>query len=112
MSPHVDVPIAGWYRRKLTRGGPYVGVVLYYSCPFHFENDNMTVDRSRPLLCLVNGEHADAMDQWTWIAGSRITEAEYSYLMADASHALEFRPSAPRANPRKTIDLMDSELPF
>lgn len=112
MSPRVDIPVPGWYRRKLTRGGPYVGVVLYYSCPFYFENGNMTIDRSRPLLCLVNGEQADPLDQWTWIAGNRISEAEYRYLVADASHAMEFRPAAPLARPRESINLLEAELPW
>ena len=113
MSPRVDVQVPGFYKRKLTKGGPYVGVVLFYSCPFFAIDDgNVTVERSRPLLCQVNGQWADPIQEWSWIAGSRITAAEFHYLMADADHAMQYRPTAPRANPRRKIDLMESELPF
>lgn len=108
----VDMPVPGWYRRRLIKGGPMVGVLIFVPCPFFFADGEMTVERSRPLVCLVNGQHENALDQWTWVAGSRISEAEYRYLMADAAHAMEFRPTAPRANPRKKIDLMQSELPY
>lgn len=109
----VDQPQPGYFRRRLAKGAPWVGCIIYYPCPFHVEPDgNVTVERSRPLLCMVNGEHVDPFEVWTWVAGQRISEAEYLFLIADAAHAMEFRPTAPRANPRKPIDLMDVELPW
>ena len=109
----VDQPQPGFYKRKLTKGGPYIGVMLFYSCPFFFADDgNVTVERSRPLLCQVNGEWADPFTEWSWIAGNRITEAEFRYLLADADHAQQYRPAAPRANPRQTVDFMEFELPW
>lgn len=89
-----------------------MGCIIFKPCPFHFADGEMTIERSRPLLCLVNGEHVDPVETWTWVAGQRISEAEYLFLLADAAHAMEFRPTAPRANPRKAIDLLESELPF
>ena len=111
MSPRVDQPIPGFYRRKLVKGGPFVGVLIFWGCPLDpYSGEPM--QRSPMLRCWVNGEEADPIDQWTWVAGGKITQAEYEFLLADAAHAMEFRPAAPRANPRKTIDLMESELPF
>lgn len=106
---NVSRPVPGWYRRRLVKGGPYVGVVIFHGCPF---NEDGPLDRSRPLLCLVNGEWADPLEQWTWIAGSRISAAEYAYLLADAAHAAEHRPTAPRARPREKINLLEAELPW
>jgi hypothetical protein len=107
----VDQPEAGHYQRRLVKGGPQVGVIIYLACPMDPFYGH-PLERSRHLLCKVNGEDADAMDQWTWVAGSRISEAEYRYLLADAAHAMEFRPTAPRANPQKKIDWLTVELPF
>ncbi len=112
MSMRVDLPQPGFYKRRLIKGGPFIGVMVWQSCPFHWQDGEMTVDRSRPLLCLVNGEHANAHDQWSWVAGSRVTEAEYRFLMADAAHASEYRPTAPRARPREKIDMLTVELPY
>lgn len=107
----VDQPVPGFYRRKLVKNGPYVGVVIFYACPMDPESGE-PMQRSRHLLCQVNGDWADPIDQWSWVAGNRVTQAEYNFLLADAAHAMEFRPTAPRANPRQAIDLLESELPF
>ena len=107
----VDCPIPGFYRRRLVKGGPFVGVRIYQACPLDPESGE-PMQRSRPLLCQVNGEWADPYETWIWVAGAKISEAEFNFLMADASHAMEYRPTAPRANPRRKIDLMESELPF
>lgn len=110
MSELVGTPRPGFYRRKLVKGGPYVGVVIFYACPWN--DECQPTERSRPLLCMVNGEHADPVQTWEWVAGQKISEDEYNYLMADAAHATEFRPTAPRANPRKKIELLECELPW
>lgn len=107
----VDTPVPGWYRRRLIKGGPWVGCVIFYACPMDPESGE-PMDRSRYLLCQVNGEWRDPLETWTWCAGSPISEAEYRFLMADAAHAMEFRPTAPRANPRAKIALLECELPF
>lgn len=70
------------------------------------------MQRSPMLRCWVNGEEMDPYDQWSWVAGSRISEAEYRFLIADAAHAMEFRPTAPRARPREKINLLEAELPW
>lgn len=88
-----------------------MGCIIFYGCPLDIETGE-PMQRSRPLLCQVAGEWADPYETWSWVAGQRIGEAEYRFLMADAEHAMEHRPSAPRANPRKKIDLLESELPF
>lgn len=111
MAPRVDQPEPGFYRRKLVKGGPFVGVAIFYACPMDPESGE-PMQRSRHLLCQVNGEWSDPVDQWSWVAGSRVTQAEYEYLLADAAHAMEFRPAAARANPRRAIDLLDVELPW
>jgi hypothetical protein len=108
---NVSRPVPGFYRRRLVKGGPAVGVLIFQACPIDPETGE-PMQRSRPLLCLVNGEWADPIDEWEWIAGSRISEAEYLFLLADAAHAAEHRPTAPRARPREKINLLESELPF
>lgn len=106
-----DHPIAGFYKRRLTKGGPFVGAVIFYPCPFYFENGEMTVERSRPLLCRVNGEWRDVLDQWTWLCGQPISEAEFLYLLALAEHAAAYEPDLPEANPRAKIDRLTVPAP-
>lgn len=107
----VGEPVAGHWRRRLVKGGPWVGVITYYACPMDPESGE-PMQRSRPLLCQVDGEQAEAIDQWSWIAGQPITPKEYAYLRALGNYAFQFEPNHPAAKPRQPIDLLTAPLPY
>lgn len=111
MTHRVDRPIPGWYRRRLVKGGPWVGARIWFGPPF----DPVTrepLDRSHALRCEVNGEQVDVYDAWTWLAGEPITETEFRYLEALREHAIAHEPDLPAANPRRRIDPLRTPLPF
>ena len=111
MPNRVDRPVPGWYRRRLVKGGPWVPVLLFVPCPLD-PHTGEPLDRPRHPLCLIADDPADAMEQWSWVAGQPISRAEYLYLMAVRAHAIAHEPEMPEANPRRPIDLLRAPLPF
>lgn len=104
MNHRVDRPVPGWYRRRLVKGGPWVPVLIWQRCPLDPETGE-PLDRPPVLLCLVDGEEADALDQWTWVAGNRITRADYDLMTRQAAWDRIYDPDAPAARPREAVDL-------
>lgn len=118
-------PQPGYYKRRLAKGGVEVPARIWWewgdretcaACGGLMGNIHVgpcrecdgegTVLMSDDILrCTINGEDRDPFEEWSWLAGHPITEAEYKYLMADAEHAREYRPDDPKANPRKPVDL-------
>lgn len=94
----VDEPEPGFYRSKLVRGGPWVGVSVERDDvgDWHVTVDGIERERSR--------------DPWTipWLRdryhyADRIKEAEHAYLVATSAWAREHNPDHPAANPRQPI---------
>lgn len=94
-------PQAGFFRRRLVKGGPWVSARIW----LHQEIDSETGDLSAPeeLRCEVNGKPHDVDDQWTWLAGQPIPEHEYKFMLADADWAKTHAHQAPQANPREPV---------
>lgn len=113
-----DTPVAGFYRTRLIKDGPEVGVRLWWGQPVI---DGETQDRA-PRWCIeVNGETdyvekdpehpeyrcrvpLDVSRYWPWCGKNKITEAEYRYLVEHSKWAREHAPHLPDAQPRKKID--------
>jgi 5'-3' exonuclease len=74
-----DLPQVGFYRRRLVKGGEYVGGRIWREPDL----DRETGIRSSQerLLCEVNGERSDASGQWGYFCSNPITEAAYAKLM-------------------------------
>jgi hypothetical protein len=89
----------GFYRVRLTRGGPWVGAEI-----------RITDDGAQ---AYVDGALSlEKMGGWGLMAvdviaiwGEEIPEAEHRFLLAQAEHARVHQPHHPSANPRKSIDL-------
>jgi hypothetical protein len=94
----VDQPVAGYYRRRLVKGGPWVPVEI---APYGGE--------FTALVATVGGVHADLFDTWTSCAGQPISKADYDYMMAVKEWADEHAPCAPEARPYKRVEI--SKLP-
>lgn len=94
----VDRPVAGYYRMRLARKGPWVPVSIE---PYGKEFS--------ALVAIVGDERADLMDTWNWCCGQPISKATYDYMIATREWCERYDPSAPEANPRRAVDL--SKLP-
>lgn len=72
---HLDDPHAGFFKRRLVRGGPWVAARIWLEQDLDEETGELLSD---PVWrCLVNGKPMDANDQWTWLCGHPITEKEF-----------------------------------
>lgn len=88
----MNEPQAGWFKRRFVRGGPWVGARIWW----HQDVDDAGELLAEPeLRCEVNGRPADALDQWTWLAGQPIEPEEFDRLMAPQIAAAPPDPSKP-----------------
>lgn len=107
--PSPDDPQCGWYKRTLTRGGVFVPARIWLDA----ETDIGTGELLAPetMLCEVNGERRDPVEQWSWLCAHPITEAEFHYLTQLRNHALLHEPSLPIATPTKPVDWLNAPMP-
>lgn len=92
---HEGEPQAGFYRRKLVKGGPWV------ACAIRRERD--------VLICIVAGKQVAPDDQWTWLAASPISQEDYLHMVALAEHASRYTPSSALADP--TVPVKNRSVP-
>ena len=64
------------------------------------------------LMMLIDGERANPEESWLWCMDNPISESEYNFLVADSSHAKQYRPEDAKANPHQAIDLANSKPIF
>ncbi len=97
-------PVVGFYKRRFVRGGPWVPAKIWWD---RGDIDPESGDQMSDdvLRCVVDGRYCDIDDQWNWIGGNPITEAEYNFMVADAAHARVHRPDDAKATPYEPIDL-------
>ena len=103
-TPQIDIPEIGWFRLRLVCGGPWVAARIYWSVA----KDPVTgeqLDRSPVMLGEIMGKPISPIELWPRVAGHRITEQEYQYLMHVKAWADAHDPTAPEATPDKRIDL-------
>lgn len=98
-----DTPAEGYYRMRLVRGGPLVGIKIWYGPPL----DPSTLDVMDRGFCwnaLANGDWIDVDRVWPACANEMIDEAEYRYLAALTQHAKQTDGANPMANVRRATD--------
>lgn len=116
-----EKPQVGFFRYRLTRGGPWVGARIARTCTCTIgggdgsEPHDWTpeCDRFPPLIAEVNGTFYDTpvnreqvpMLEKVWLFGERIDEPEYRYLIDSAAWDRVNAPDAPASAPHKPIDL-------
>lgn len=117
---HGDEPRAGYYRARLTKGGPWVGVQVYWGVPeingepqdraprwcirVDGATDEIEIDRSTGYRCRVA---LNVYRYWPWIGREEITEAEYRYMVDYARWAKASAPERPEASPRSPVKLAE-----
>lgn len=104
-----DDPQCGWFQRKLVKGGPMVPARIWLFGEVDEETGEL-IDQEI-LQCEVNGEKADPVEQWSYLAGNPIPEAAFNYLTALSAYVLEHQPEHPLANPRKPVDILSAPMP-
>lgn len=110
-----NLPVAGFYKRRLVKGGPWTGVKIWFGQPADPWTGEL-LDRSPRWQSQVGTDdvkgEAETIDLWTWVAGHPIDEKEYRYLLRLTDWAVKNAPEAPEANPRQPINLLTAPLPF
>jgi len=108
--PHFEDPQEGYYRRKMVRNGPWVGVHIARHCvcrqhPRHVWNDDC--DRYPHITALLQGTLLeDAEIQWTYCRSNEVTKEEYDHLIKLQDWAEEHAPDDPYAKTTLPIDHM------
>lgn len=111
MAPVTDEPVAGYYRAKLVRGGPWVAVRIWHGSP----RDPVTgeeMDRSWRWQAERNGEPCEVWRVWPYCAGEPINKAEHDYLLQLRDWAVQHAPEAPEAAPKSRIEFNRLPVPF
>lgn len=101
-----------FFRARIVKAGPFVPVMVWRGPPLV---DGDELDRSPRWQALVGaettarailmGDHLPIeVDGVTLRNLEPIAEYEYRFMVADAEHARDWRPSDPKASPKKAID--------
>ena len=112
--------IEHFWRAKLVKDGPFVGVKTFYGPPLV---DGEVLDRSPRWQAIVRletsgrailmGDEVPIEIEDKRLRGiERITEDAYLHLLAHADWATKHRPDLPDANPETPIDWAKSTIPF
>ena len=101
-------PQCGWFKRRLVKQGPWVPARIWLYQPI--EDGELVGDET--YQCEVNGQYADAEDQWLWLCQNAITEAEYNYMVASLAWAANHSPDHPLSDPNKPINNLKTPLHF
>ena len=105
-APIGDEPAAGFYKIKIIRGGPWLGVRIWYDDdPRDPDFPDIPLDRAHIWRAERDGREVDVSAVWPFAANHPIDAAEYAYLLGDAAHARAHRPFDPEANPGEAVDL-------
>ncbi len=69
-------PQAGWFKRRLIKNGPWVPARIWLDQEVE-DGELLAPER---VLCEVDGQRRDALDQWLWLCQEPISEREFIYL--------------------------------
>ena len=102
-------PECGFFKRRLVKDGPFVPARIWMHQPTDPETGDLVGDET--LQCEVDGQFADAEQQWSWLNGNPITEAEFNYLTELRRWSEQHAPDEPYANPRQPTDWLRVPTP-
>lgn len=105
-----DEPQDGFYRMRLVRGGPLVGVRIWFGAPLEpWTREEM--DRGPRWNAEVNGDWIEVDRVWPQCAGDRIDGREYEFLKQRTQWARRNDGYDAMANPRRRTNWDDSSVP-
>ena len=111
MSFRPDLPIAGFYRVKLVRKGPWIAARIWRGFPRDPETGE-TLERGWIWRGEIDGREVDVWRLWPSCAADGIDEREWRYLEALRAYALMSDPTMPEANPREPVDFNTLRFEF
>ena len=110
------------FRARLAKAGPFIGVRMFFGPPVV---DGDELDRSprlqvqigaettsRAVLMLGAGDIPVEVEDALLRAVEPVPEAEWQYLVAHQTWAVEHAPNHPKADPRRAVDFNIIPLPF
>lgn len=97
-----DRPVAGYYKQRLCRGGPWCGVEIWHG-PSRDPVTEEPLDRSHEWRAAINGKQVSVWTVWPFCALHPITKDEFDYIRAVSEHA-KSDPRAPEHDPKKPVD--------
>lgn len=104
-APRIDQPQPMFGKTKLVRNGPWV--------PGRIWLDDSIPERPSMLMAEIDGKEMwDVERAWVSLLGNPITEEEFRFMSAVKDHVNKYEPTAPEAQPRKTINLRSMSMPF
>ena len=101
-------PMAGFYKRKLVRGGTWVAARIWIAGAK--DELNRPIE-DQTMHCEVDGQPRDPVDEWLWLAANPIDETEFKLLSRLGPWARQHAPNDPNADPTKAIDFMKAPIP-
>ena len=72
---HDGHPECGWYMRTLKKDGDPVPATIYLEQPIDPQTGELT--GPEVMICEVNGQRRNPVDEWTWLARRPISEQQY-----------------------------------
>lgn len=106
-----DVPVVGFYRMSLVRGGVKVGIRVWFGAPLD-PIDGTELDRSPRWQATANGKYIDLQRVWPKCADDPVSEGEHDYLAGLQAWGKAHAPNSPQANPNQPVNLLTAPLPF
>lgn len=103
-------PEGGFYRMRLVRGGPLVGIRLWYGQPLE-PWTREAMDRAHCWNAEANGKFVELDRVWPVCAGDPIDEREYKFLTARTAYAEKHDGYDPAATPFRRTNWDDSTIP-
>jgi len=103
-------PIPGFYKTKLNGKGAEVPARIYIVPGDRDEFGELESDDI--WHCEIDGEPSDPWEQWSYLMGAPISEAEFDYMTARNKWDRENDPDSPFANPKKPMDISKTKSLF
>ncbi len=103
-----DEPMPGFFKRRLAKGGVFVPARIWLEQDIGDDGELLGAE----LRCEVNGEPADPFEQWSYVAGNPISQAEHAYLTARGQWAERYAPNDFVARPRERVDFNSMPVLF
>lgn len=95
-----STPEAGYFKRKLVRGGPWVAALIWIESDV---DDNGELTGDERFRCQVGGQERDPHEEWTWLCANPVTKEEFDFIVADAAWCRIHQPLAPEAQPKRSV---------
>lgn len=106
----LEEPTEGYYRMRLVRGGPLVGIRIWFGPPLEpWCREEM--DRYWRWNAEANGEHVELDRVWPQSVSDEITEDEYRFLVERTKWAKRNDAFDPMSAPRRKTNWDDSTVP-